>query len=226
MSYGQPPPPYGYGPAQQPGYGYGHGAGPGMPVGPRPHPSANTALALGFGGVLCLGALLGVPAILMGRSVVRAAEAEPHRWTGRGAAQVGIVLGWISVFETAVVVTVSLARGVTSAVAWIVAGVVGLTLLALGGVQTLPRPVVAVTSTLRRASLAVGLVLGGVLLGGVMGLASSVAAAKQAAEACRLAKADYAARAGAEDFARTREAIREVETKCPADGAELTRMRA
>jgi len=106
MSYGQPSGyGYGYGPPQHPHGHFGYGPGPGMPMRPTPHPNATTALALGLMGVFCLGAFLGVPAIIVGRGVVRSISNEPHRaWTGEGTAKTAIVLGWVSVFETALFV--------------------------------------------------------------------------------------------------------------------------
>ena len=109
MSYGQPPSGYGYGPQQYPPQGHPPGYGPhGQPIGPRDHPSAIIALGLGLAAVFLLGALLGVPAILVGRSGIKAIRLEPHRWQGGTTATLGIVLGWISVAETAVIAGVML----------------------------------------------------------------------------------------------------------------------
>ena len=89
---GQPYPP----PGQPPGPGY-----PTYPPPPRDHPRATTALVLGLiaivGGVTCyLPLLLGPIAWSVGRGAVRAIDAEPYRYGGRGQAMAGYVLGVVS----------------------------------------------------------------------------------------------------------------------------------
>ena len=227
MSYGQPSR-YGYGPPQHPygHHGYGYGPGPGMPMRPTPHPNATTALALGLMGVFCLGAFLGVPAIMLGRGVVRSIANEPHRaWTGEGTAKTAIVLGWVSVFETALLVTSALARGWAAALFMIVVTGAGLVLLALSTVNGLPSPVAAVSRALRRAPLAVGLTLGGALMGSIFGLLGTVADAQQAARRCENARSKYAAIGKGEDFAATRSALGDLERECKPAAAELATMR-
>jgi len=139
-----------------------------------------TALLLGLGGVLLLGAFLGVPAILLGRGAERDAEvvrrAEGAR--GRGptvlpprstAARVGILLGWVSVLETAALAAFLFTRGWPSAVCATGLAATGLVLLGLGAAENLPVPITTLTRTLRRTPLAVGLPLAGVILGSVLG---------------------------------------------------------
>jgi chromosome segregation ATPase len=104
----------------------------------------------------------------------------------------------------------------------------GLTLLAIGGLKTLPPPVARVSETLRRAPLAVGLSLAGVLAGSSFGLLGTIAVGQQAAKQCSYARAQYAAQAKGEDFASTRTAIGAIERDCAkaVAGPELATMRS
>lgn len=80
------------------GFGYSVGAPSGAPDSRYPgaqytHRRAAPALACGVLSVLLLGALTGVPAILMGRTAVREIRASDGQLGGRGQAVAGIVLG-------------------------------------------------------------------------------------------------------------------------------------
>ncbi len=97
--YGQPPygqPPYGqspYGQAQPGRSPYGQGL--------TPHPQATSAMILGIValagtfvcGVLCV---LGPFAWVKGAKVRREIDAEPLRWSGRGEATAGYVMGIVT----------------------------------------------------------------------------------------------------------------------------------
>lgn len=101
---GSGPPPYGPPPGGPPPAGY---AGP-PPYRLPDHPEATKALVIGIiallGGFTCyLPLLLGPWAWVVGRRVVRAVDAEPGRWNGRGQGMGGYVMG--------VVATVLLALG-------------------------------------------------------------------------------------------------------------------
>lgn len=62
----------------------------------QPHPRSSTALALGIVGVtLC--PVAGFAGLAMGNRARKEIDAEPHRYSGRGAATAGYVLGIISI---------------------------------------------------------------------------------------------------------------------------------
>ena len=190
-------------------YGYGPGYYvPQGPVVPREHPSASSALLLGIAGNFCLGALTGVPAILLGRSVVQAIEREPGRWKGRGTATLAIVLGWISVFETAFVVTLVSAHGYVSGALGIVAGLLGLVLVALSSLGKVP------LVGLKKARLAIGVPFAGVLLGGAFGLSAAFAKSAETARLCDDARAAYPVSLKKEDFAAARQNIAAIQSDC------------
>jgi hypothetical protein len=65
---------------------------------PTQHPQAVTALVLGilgavFGATCGIGGLFGIGGIVVGRRARREIDAEPGRFTGRGAATAGIITG-------------------------------------------------------------------------------------------------------------------------------------
>jgi len=113
--YGQQPygqPGYGQQPSGQPGYAqqpYGYGAAPGYPAPLQDHPRSTTALVLGLVGLIgtftfCLPVFLGPFAWAIGAKARREIDAQPGRYSGRGQAVAGMVLGII----TTVVLIVSL----------------------------------------------------------------------------------------------------------------------
>lgn len=211
-----------------PGYGYGapyHGPPNPRPIGPREHPSANTALGLGLASVFCLGVFLGVPAIIIGRKVVAAAEREPDRWRGAATAKVGIVLGWISVAETAFVLAMKLTAGWKSAAALIAFAAFGLTLLAMTTVKALPPPLATATGLLRRAPLAVGLALGGLLTGAAFGLLGAMAAQQQLDQKCAMARARYSSAASSPVVEGARAALAEIQRDCAGSEAEVAALK-
>jgi hypothetical protein len=61
---------------------------------PRPHPSASTASQLGVAS-LVLGALAGIPAVLLARLVMREISEGNGIYTGERDAKSGLALGWI-----------------------------------------------------------------------------------------------------------------------------------
>lgn len=227
MNYGQPPPSsgYGYGPQHYPHPGYGYPPAPG-PVGPREHPQANTALGLGLAAVFCLGAVLGVPAILVGRQVLRDIAVQPHALRGAPAAKVGLVLGWISVVETGWFVGNLGTQNVVAGVAWMGVSLVVLTFLALSAVKGLPKPVALISGTLRRAPLAVGLSLAGLFLGGGFGVVRVVDAQNVAAQKCVLARGAYDDALKKDQFEPARSAINNLQFTCHATDREVASMRA
>lgn len=100
-----PPPP-----AQaRPPYGIPAGATPSSPglsapgYGPRPSPKASVkatwSLALGLIGMLCfcVGALAGIPGLVLGIFAYRECTSAPERFTGRGFAIAGIVTSIIAI---------------------------------------------------------------------------------------------------------------------------------
>jgi hypothetical protein len=88
--WAQSPPPYGQAP---PPYGPGPGAPYGYP--PTAPSGATTALVLGILSLIFCPVLLSIPAIVIGRRAMAEAEALPGQ-PGRGAAQTGMVLGWVT----------------------------------------------------------------------------------------------------------------------------------
>ena len=221
--YGGPQSQQGYGPPPQ-HYPQAYYGAP-QPTPPRDHPSAQTALVLGLLGTFCVGALTGIPAIIVGRRVAAAITQEPHRWRGMGTAQAGVVLGWISVFETAAAISTMTTHTRVSAVFGIAFGVIGLSVLALSALKNLPKPIAVVSGALRRAPLAVGLTLAGVLAGSGFSLPRTLAAEQLVVQRCTTAHADHAAAVKAEGYAAARAAIDEIQGACKATDTELTTMR-
>lgn len=229
MNNAQPPGGYGYQrPPQSSPYPYGAPGYYGPPNRPVDHPSAKAALGLGLASVFCLGALAGVPAIVLGRRVLADAAREPGRFRSVFSAQVGVVLGWISVACTSFVVATSIVHGWGSAALGVMFAVLGLTLLGVSGMKGLPKPIAVASGALRRVPLAAGLVLGGTLFGSVVGLSGTIAAAKEAANRCTFARLQYAAASGGEDVTAMRTAIGQIERQCgnEATGRELATMRS
>jgi hypothetical protein len=89
--YGQQQPAYGVNPYQSPAYG-----GYALPN----HPQATTALILGIVG-LAVCPFVGIAGFVMGGRVRREIDAAPGRWSGRGLATAGWVLGIISIVYAA-----------------------------------------------------------------------------------------------------------------------------
>ncbi len=73
-----------------------------------PHPQAVLALVLGIVGVstsfMCVGGLIGIPALIISQKVKREIDATPGRYTGRGMASAGIVTGILSIVIMALMV--------------------------------------------------------------------------------------------------------------------------
>ena len=99
--YGQPQSnPYGSNPYEvnsyQPAYG-GYGS---YGVAPTQHPQAVLAMVLGIVGLvfssICLGGLIGIAGIVLGRKARKEIDATPGRYTGRGMATAGLITGIIS----------------------------------------------------------------------------------------------------------------------------------
>jgi len=116
---GQPPPgtydPSGYGVAPHAG-GYG-GSYPDFGAPAMPHPQATPALVTGiiaaFFGVLCgVGGRVGIVSIVLGAKVRREIDSDPARYTGRGPATAGLVLGIVSVVALVVWVVVFAGFGI------------------------------------------------------------------------------------------------------------------
>ena len=88
----------------QPAYG-GYGS---YGVVPTQHPQAVLAMVLGIVGLVlsgvCLGGLVGIAGIVLGRKARREIDAEPGRYTGRGMATAGLVTGIISLAFSALIV--------------------------------------------------------------------------------------------------------------------------
>jgi hypothetical protein len=98
----QPPAPYGY------GYGYG----------PTDHPQANPALITGIIGLalsfLCgVGGVVGIAGIVLGSRAKRQIDDDPARWTGRGKANAGVVMGVIGLVILAVWLVVFVGAGLS-----------------------------------------------------------------------------------------------------------------
>ncbi len=106
--YGQPEAnPYGSNPyavnPYQPTYG-GYGS---YGVAPIQHPQAVLAMVLGIAGLVlsgvCVGGLVGIAGIVLGRKARREIDAEPGRYTGRGMATAGLITGIISCVFSALI---------------------------------------------------------------------------------------------------------------------------
>lgn len=114
QGYGTDPQGYGaYG--QAPGYGdnpYGvnpyqssYGGVSPYGVAPVPHPRATVAMILGIVGlVIC--PFVGIAGLVLGNSARKEIDAEPQRYTGRGMATAGFVLGILSVIYSVFIVLV------------------------------------------------------------------------------------------------------------------------
>jgi hypothetical protein len=213
MSYGSPPAYGGYRALQQRPPGYE----PAPPWALWEHPSARGAFGLGLAAVFGLfGAVLGIPAILLGRSAERSIRCEPHLWRGLGTARAAIVLGWIAVFETAVVVAAAITvitESVDAGIAMTLVAALGLTLLALSRVRALPRPLALVCLAFRHAPLAIGVTLAGVMVGSGYGVVS-VEVQTRDAQRCALARAAYADAWQKDWFAGAQDALEDVKASC------------
>lgn len=180
---------------------------------------------MGAFGVFCLGALLGVPAIVTGRKALRAIEQEPHRWRGAGAARAGIVLGWISVVETAFFVTFTLSKSLAAALAFALVAIAGLTVLALAYFTKLSGPFARVTAMFRKAPLAIGLSLGGVLLGGLLGIPAVIGLEQESARRCATLKSEHAIALREERFDAACGTLGTMGTVCKTSEPELASLR-
>lgn len=111
-TYGQDPTggnPFGQGPDGQNPYGvnpYQSSYGATSPYGPlsygavvEPHPRATLALILGIVGVAAI-APVGIAGLVLGAKARRDIDAEPLRYSGRGMATGGFVLGIVSTVFT------------------------------------------------------------------------------------------------------------------------------
>src|SRR5690349_21566921 len=75
------------------------------PFFPRAHPSRETLLLLGALAVLGAGPLAGVPAIVLGRIVLREIDESRGQYVGRSSVLASIAFGWLgtTVYSTIVV---------------------------------------------------------------------------------------------------------------------------
>lgn len=122
QSYGQQE--YGQQQYGQQQYGYGmptpyqvnpYGA---WPPAPPSHPAAVPALVMGLIAIITMWGcgitgLLGIGGIIQGRQALRAIDAEPGRWSGRGMAMGGFVTGLIAVILSALAVGVVIVLAAT-----------------------------------------------------------------------------------------------------------------
>ena len=138
------------------------------------------------------------------------------------AARVGILLGWVSVLETAALAAFLFTRGWPSAVCATGLAATGLVLLGLGAAENLPVPITTLTRTLRRTPLAVGLPLAGVILGSVLGRVAAHRADMAMEARCAMLRGQPATRAGENDFGASRAAIAGFERECKPTATELS----
>ncbi len=115
--YQQPPAnPYGSNPyavnPYQPSYG-GYGS---YGVAPTRHPRAVLALVLGIISVVfasaCVGGVIGIPAIMISRKTRSEMDATPGRYTGRGMATAGLVMGIFGVVLSVLFIIAFVTTGV------------------------------------------------------------------------------------------------------------------
>jgi hypothetical protein len=78
----------------QPSYGSYSPYGGGVPA--TPHPQATLAMILGIVGVAAC-SLVGIAALVLGNKARKEIDAEPGRYSGRGMATAGFVLGIVSI---------------------------------------------------------------------------------------------------------------------------------
>ena len=75
---------------------------------PTQHPQAVLAMVLGIVGLVfsgvCVGGLIGIAGIVLGRKARNEIDAKPGRYTGRGMATAGLVTGIISCVFSALIV--------------------------------------------------------------------------------------------------------------------------
>lgn len=217
------------------GNGSGHGYGNGYPHGPqgyapaayfnqyaaRPveHPSAQSALVLGILGALMFGALLGVPAIFMGRKVERDLR-NSSQWRPTSNGKIAIGLGWLSVFETAFVVALAMTHGIAAGLVGLVVAVCGLLALAagrLGGVSgALARAIAPIASR----PLVFGLMFGGLLLGSVINVPRAFAEREAARRACESARGEVAKTQASGTLAEATSAVAKIKSACALTDAE------
>lgn len=131
---------------------------------------------------LFLGVLTGVPAILLGQRILAAVVREPERWLPSRKAEIAVVLGWGSVFGTTAIVAMIASDGWRTGAVGGGLALVGLLALAIGTNEKIPRPLAQISRVLRRTPFAVGLSLGGVLVGSIAGPALRTRLAQMAAQ--------------------------------------------
>ena len=202
--YAPPPSGYGYGPPS--GYGQTPYGQYGQPVGPATHPFATTALVLGL--VACFSTVLtGAPAILFGYKAIKAIEAEPHRFDGKGMATTGVVFGWIGCGLFSVLLGRVL--GYTSVAGGVGAVVLGLT--AGGMVIVLARK--RSWAALRASAFASSPAL--LLVGGTWGMLGAHADAAWKDAVCQQHRDDAKSQIAAQNFAAARAAVASARAACP-----------
>lgn len=118
---------------------------------PRPHPSTETLVKLGTAALL-LGPLPGIPAILLGRLVLREIERADGRYTGEAKARLGLRLAWIGTqVHTLLALYLSGASSEPIALAVLMIGIVLSLTIAVGvSVAGAPRPFAVAADISRR----------------------------------------------------------------------------
>ncbi len=216
--YGQPPYPQVQVPSNAYGYAPGYGPGPTAPLGPRVHPSENTAFIFGLC-ALAVGPITGIPAIWLGRKILREAEASPHMYRATFASKAGIGLGWIGCSMAALTVFIGLGSSSTAAaVLLIVGGIASAAFATTGAFKDFSPPVDRVSAVLRRYGAA-WVLMGTAVLGGFTSVAARAAQADKAARECASNQSRAAAALAQNDFSTAHKALDGAKSVCPANRA-------
>ncbi len=192
---------------------------------PRPHPSSETLFLLGVAAIV-LGPFAGVPAILLGRLVLREIARSEGRYTGEARARLGFRLGWAGtqVYTLLLLYVIGAASGPV-ALTVLGAGVVAGLAIAIGdSVAGAPRPFAAAARASRQAPWGIYPAVAGLLGVGLAGFLTKQSADErarvEALAACQEARlrAGEALEAASFDLARSH--LREARSTC-VEGAAL-----
>ncbi|WP_434047560.1 MULTISPECIES: hypothetical protein [Sorangium] len=192
---------------------------------PRPHPSSETLFLLGVA-ALVLGPLAGVPAILLGRLVLREIARSEGRYTGEARARLGVGLGWAGtqVFTLLLLYMIG-AASEPVALAVLGSGVVAGLAIAIGaGAAGAPQPLAAAARASRRAPWVIYPAVTGLLGVGLAGFLTKQSADErarlEALAACQEARRSAGEALEAASFDEARSHLQEARRTC-VDGAAL-----
>ncbi|WP_437982990.1 hypothetical protein [Sorangium sp. So ce117] len=186
---------------------------------PRPHPSSETLFKLGAAAMV-LGPLLGVPAILLGRLVLREIVSSEGRYTGDARARLGVALGWAGT-QVYTLLLLYVIGATSEPVALVVLGagiIAGLTVAIGASTAAAPLPFAAAALASRRAPWVVYPAVAGLLSVGLAGFITKRSAdervRREALAACEQARRSANEALEAASFDRARSQLQEARSTC------------